>query len=59
MSDLIYCSECKKIFDTEKENIREDYIDVCPMDTADARHEVGYFCEHCGHFNIRCYAEEV
>ena len=57
--DLIVCFSCNKVFDTDADNIRSDYIDVCPMDTADARYEIGYNCTHCGYFNVRSYSEEA
>ncbi len=57
--DWIICYECNKVFDTEAEGIREDYIDLCPMDTADEELKVGYYCPHCGYFVIRCYADEI
>jgi hypothetical protein len=58
-SNWIICYECNKVFDTEAEGIREDYIDVCPMDTAEVGWEVGYYCPHCGYFVVRCFADEA
>lgn len=67
--DWIICYECNKVFDTQyerskvintqAEGIREDYIDVCSMDTAEVGWEIGYYCPHCGCLVIRCYADEI
>ena len=59
MANFIKCMECNKPFDVDAEGIRENYIDVCPMDTGDAGMEIQYQCPHCGWFNVYCYAEQV
>lgn len=55
--DLFVCSECKTVVDADK--CRDDYIDVCPMDTADAGYEIGYYCSSCGYYNIRSYVDDA
>lgn len=57
--DLVICSNCGQVFDTDNKDIREDSIDVCPVDTADERYEITYECPYCGYVNVYCYCEKV